>query len=273
MMKLLDYFYSDYIADLALVENSEFQEQSIKFILKHDNLSEARVKELNDDRLINFSFSTNILMFLDQTISYYFSFGYENFIKKYDFANHLLGTRILDYRNWLQPRLSLIYKRIESKTIVNNIYNGTLIRENLIKNKFEKICLKKLEESASVIISELDKIAKIFNYHEFKQAYISALALDQDLRNYLNINTNEKKFSNIFFQSLWMELFKKDKIDKDKLYFLNYLLAKDIHAYRDGIPFSIDDICVDYSISENKEFKSKYEDFIERKNYERSHIY
>jgi hypothetical protein len=69
MMKLLDYFYSDYIADLALVENSEVQEQSIKFILKHDNLSEARVKELNDDRLINFSFSTNILMFLDQTIS------------------------------------------------------------------------------------------------------------------------------------------------------------------------------------------------------------
>ena len=127
MMKLLDYFYSDYIADLALVENSEFQEQSIKFILKHDNLSEARVKELNDDRLINFSFSTNILMFLDQTISYYFSFGYENFIKKYDFANHLLGTRILDYRNWLQPSLSLIYKRIESKTIVNNIYNLSLI--------------------------------------------------------------------------------------------------------------------------------------------------
>ena len=63
MMKLLDYFYSDYIADLALVENSEFQEQSIKFILKHDNLSEARVKELNDDRLINFSFSTNIFGF------------------------------------------------------------------------------------------------------------------------------------------------------------------------------------------------------------------
>ena len=71
-MKLLDYFNTDYIADLALVENLG-DTQSIKLILQQGDLSE-RVEKISDERLIDFIFSNHVLMFLDQTISFYLDF-------------------------------------------------------------------------------------------------------------------------------------------------------------------------------------------------------
>ena len=269
-MKLLDYFNTDYIADLALVENLETH-KPIKLILSNRDFAD-RFAQLNDERLINFIFSNHVLMFLDQTISYYFSFGYNNFLKKYHFASQLLGVRILDTHDWLTPGLSLIYKRIENKPLVNNIYNTNNYRKNL-ERLFKKIVVKKLEESSSVLISELEVISKIFNFHDFKQAYISSISLDVHLRYYLNLNNNNQEFSTAFFQSLWMELFKKGMIDRDKLYFLNYIIAKNITSYYDGIPFTEEDICVDNSISENKNFVSYYQEFINNKNSNSNYIY
>ena len=269
-MKLLDYFNADYIADLALVEN-EGTTQSIKSILQIGNLSE-RVEKINDERLINFIFSNHVLMFLDQTISFYLGFAYENFKKNYDFKNQLLGVRILDPEHWLTSSLPIIFKRLENKTYINRNYNTDIHRRNL-EIIIKKICCKKLEESACVIIQELEKISKIFGYYDFRKAYISAIAMDQDLRNYLDNNTNERVFTITFFQALWMELFTKGLIDKDKLYFLNYLQAKNIHSYRDGIPFQPEDIFFDNTISENREFKNLYEQFIYNKNNNSNYIY
>ena len=262
-MKLLDYFNSNYIADLALVENFGTT-QSIKSILQNGDLSE-RVEKINDERLVNFIFSNHVLMFLDQTISFYLSFAYENFKKNYDFKNQLSGDRILDPERWLASSLPIIFKRLENKTYINRNYNNNTHHRNL-QIIFKKICHKKLEESACVIIQELEKISKIFGYYDFKKAYISVIAMDQDLRHYLDSNTNEKEFTITFFQALWMELFKQGLIDKDKLYFLNYLYAKDIHSYRDGIPFRREDVFFDNSISENTEFRDLYQRFIDNKN-------
>lgn len=262
-MKLLDYFNSNYIADLALVENFGTT-KSIKSILQNGDLSE-RVEKINDERLVNFIFSNHVLMFLDQTISFYLDFGYENFKKKYEFNNQLLGPRILNRYNWLKSSLPIILKRLENKTYINRSYKTDTHRLNL-ETLFKKICLKKLEESACVIIQELETISKIFGFHDFRKAYISAIAMDQDLRNYLDNYTNEQIFTITFFQALWMELFKQGLIDKDKLYFLNYLYAKDIHSYRDGIPFRREDIFFDNSISENTEFRDLYQRFIDNKN-------
>ena len=269
-MKLLDYFNTDYIADLALVENLETH-KPIKLILSNRDFAD-RFAQLNDERLINFIFSNHVLMFLDQTISYYFSFGYNNFLKKYHFGSQLLGVRILGTHDWLTPGLSLIYKRIENKPLVNNIYNTNNYRKNL-ERLFKKIVVKKLEESSSVLISELEVISKIFNFHDFKQAYISSISLDVHLRYYLNLNNNNQEFSTAFFQSLWMELFKKGMIDRDKLYFLNYIIAKNITSYYDGIPFTEEDVCVDNSISENRNFVSYYQEFINNKNSNSNYIY
>jgi hypothetical protein len=269
-MKLLDYFNTDYIADLALVENLETH-KPIKLILSNRDFA-SRFAQLNDERLINFIFSNHILMFLDQTISYYFSFGYNNFLKNYHFGSQLLGVRILDAHDRLTPSLSLIYKRIENKPLANNIYNTNNYRKNL-EELFKKIVIKKLEESSNVLVSEIEIISKIFNLHDFKQAYISAISLDVHLRHYLNSNNNNQIFSTAFFQSIWMELFKKGMIDRDKLYFLNYIIAKNITFYYDGIPFTEKDICVDNSISENENFLSHYKEFINNKNSNSNYIY
>jgi hypothetical protein len=270
-MKLLDYFNADYIADLALVENDEGDTQSIKTILQIGNLSQ-RVEKINDERLINFIFSNHVLMFLDQTISFYLGFAYENFKKNYDFKNQLSGDRILDPEGWLTSSLPIIFKRLENKTYINRNYNNNTHHRSL-QIIFKKICRKKLEESACVIIQELEKISTIFGYYDFRKAYISVIAMDQDLRHYLDSNTNEKEFTTTFFQALWMELFKQGLINKDKLYFLNYLQAKNIHSYRYGIPFQQEDIFFDNTISENKEFKNLYEQFIFNKNNNNNYIY
>ena len=97
--------------------------------------------------------------------------------------------------------------------------------------------------------------------------------MDHDLRYYLDGNTNEKEFTTTFFQALWMELFKQGLINKDKLYFLNYLQAKNIHSYRYGTPFQQEDVFFDNTISENKEFKNLYEQFIYNKNNNNNYIY
>jgi len=262
-MKLLDYFNTDYIADLALVENLGTT-QSIKTILRDGNLFE-RVENINDERLINFIFSNHVLMFLDQTISYYLDFTYEIFIKQYDFKNQLLGSRILNRNSWLKSSLPIIFKRLENKTYINRNYNTDLHNRNL-EMILKKICRKKLEESACVIIQELEKISKIFGFYDFRKAYVSVIAMDQDLRHYLDNDNNEQILTTTFFQALWMELFKQGLIDKDKLYFLNYLQAKDIHSYRDGIPFRRADIYFDNTISENTEFQNLYEQFLNNKN-------
>ena len=269
-MKLLEYFNTDYIADLGLVENFETS-KSIKLLLGNGELPE-RVVQLNDERLINFIFSNHILMFLDQTISYYFSFGYENFLKKYHFSSQLLGIRILETHKWIIPSLSLIYKRLENKPLPNNIYNTNNYRKNL-EQLFKKIVIKKLEESSNVLISEIKIISEIFKLHDFKQAYISAISLDVHLRHYLNLNNNNQEFSNAFFQSIWAEFFKEGIINRDKLYFLNYIIAKNITSYYDGIPFTTEDVCVDNSISENKNFISYYKEFIDNKNSNSNYIY
>jgi hypothetical protein len=175
-MKLLDYFNSNYIADLALVENFG-STQSIKSILQNGNLSE-RVEKINDERLVNFIFSNHVLMFLDQTISFYLDFVYENFKKKYEFNNKLLGQRILNRYNWLKSSLPIIFKRLKNKTHINRNYNTDTHRLNL-EIILKKICLKKLEESACVLIQELETISKIFGYFAFKKAYISPIAMEQ----------------------------------------------------------------------------------------------
>jgi len=66
---------------------------------------------------------------------------------------------------------------------------------------------------------------------------------------------------------------KKGMIDRDKLYFLNYIIAKNITFYYDGIPFTEKDICVDNSISENENFLSHYKEFINNKNSNSNYIY
>ena len=269
-MKLLDYFNTDYIADLALVENLG-DTQSIKSILQQGDLSE-RVEKISDERLIDFIFSNHVLMFLDQTISFYLDFAYESFRRQYEFKNQLLGSRILNRNCWLTTSLPIIFKRLENKTYINRNYNTDTHRKNL-ETILKKICCKKLKESACVIIQELEKISKIFGYYDFRKAYISVIAMDQDLRHYLDSNTNEQVFTITFFQALWMELFKQSLIDKDKLYFLNYLQAKNIYAYRHGIPFKPEDIFFDNTISENREFKNRYEQFIYNKNSNSNYIY
>ena len=72
---------------------------------------------------------------------------------------------------------------------------------------------------------------------------------------------------------LLYETFKQGLINKDKLYFLNYLHAKNIHSYRYGIPFQQEDVFFDNTISENKEFKNLYEQFIYNKNNNNNYIY
>jgi hypothetical protein len=273
-MKLLDYFNTEYIADLALVENPEFDENlPIKYILNGGGLSESRVKQLNDERLTDFVFSNNILMFLDQTISYYFSFGYSHFLKNYNLGSHLKGG-IIHSDNWLRPSLSLIYNRTKKKLEENNIFyinnyqRNLIIKKNLI-TKLEKVYIKKLEESVSVIISEIKKIAKIFNYNDFIFAYVSSIALDGEIRTYLDLNSENKNLSITFLKKLWIEFYKENIIDQNQLYFLNYLMAKIIISYRDGIPFRQEDICNDNSIPENKHFKDLYKNFIIEKEFNR----
>ena len=94
------------------------------------------------------------------------------------------------------------------------------------------------------------------------RSYISSVALDGEIRTYLDYNSENKNLSTAFLKKLWIEFYKENIIDQNQLYFLNYLMAKNIISYRDGIPFRQEDICVDNSIPENKHFRDLYKNFI-----------
>ena len=67
-MKLIDYFNNEFIADLAIIENHIYY-CPLKRIFNGVGTFDERVNELDDERLINFIFSVNSLLFIDQTIS------------------------------------------------------------------------------------------------------------------------------------------------------------------------------------------------------------
>ena len=233
-MKLIDYFNNEFIADLAIIENHIYY-CPLKRIFNGVGTFDERVNELDDERLINFIFSVNSLLFIDQTISYYLSPCYFNFLDKYNFGVSLREERIIDHNYWF--RTSEIKDRLKNKHRVREgRYSlATIPAPDHILAKFlKKIVIQKLDESGEVIVNEFRKIEKLLNFKNFFDSIISVIAIDEDLRNYLDKNSNTREYSKIFFKSFWLELYKQKIIDYNKFYFLNSLLEQNIEAFRRG---------------------------------------
>lgn len=262
-MKLIDYYNNEFIADLAIIENHNYY-CPLKRIYNGGNFFDERVKELNDERLINFIFSANSLLFIDQTISYYLSPCYFKFLDKYNFGVSLRENRILDHNYWF--RTSEIKDRLKNKHRVRQgRYSlATIPAPDHILAKFlKKIIIQKLDESGEVIVNEFRKIEKLLNFKNFFDSIISVIAIDEDLRNYLDNNSNIREFSKTFFKSFWLELYKQKIIDYNKFYFLNSLLEQNIEAFRRGNPIIRETTLeINKVLPEDEFFSSRYRIFI-----------
>ena len=265
-MKLIDYYNNEFIADLAIIENRDYY-YSLKSLYNGLGFFDERVKELDDERLVNFIFSVNSLLFVDQTISYYLSPCYFEFLDKYNFGVSLREKRIIDHNYWL--RTSEIKDRLKNKHRVREgRYSlATIPAPDHILEKFlKKIIIQKLDESGEVIVNEFRKIEKLLNFKNFFDSIISVIAIDEDLRNYLDKNSNTREYSKIFFKSFWLELYKQKIIDYNKFYFLNSLLEQNIEAFRRGNPIIRETtLKINKILPEDEFFSSRYRIFINRR--------
>jgi hypothetical protein len=265
-MKLIDYYNNEFIADLAIIENRDYY-YSLKSLYNGLGFFDERVKELDDERLVNFIFSVNSLLFVDQTISYYLSPCYFEFLDKYNFGVSLRENRILDHNYWF--RTSEIKDRLKNKHRVRQgRYSLATIPapDHILENLLKKIIIQKLDESGEVIVNEFRKIDKLLNFKNFFNSIVSVIAIDEDLRSYLDNRSNTREFSKIFFKSFWLDLYKKKIIDYNKFYFLNSLLEQNIEAFRKGNPIIRETTLVaNRALPEDEFFSSRYRSFINRR--------
>jgi hypothetical protein len=264
-MRLIDYYNKEFIADLAIVENQAFY-CSLKNIYSGlgGNFS-RRAEELDDERLINFIFSSNALFFIDQTISYYLSPFYQDFLKKYDFSSSLKDRRILDCQFWF--RTEEIKERLKNKYRVKEGRYSTLTVPapvNILDKFLKKIMLKKLDESGEVIVNELKKIEKLLEFKNFFDAMISVIACDGDLKKYIDHNINWSGFNKVLLKSFWAELYKLKIIDHNKFYFLNSIFEKFI--FRSGSPLVKESFEKNKILSEDEFFLSEYKAYLNFRN-------
>ncbi len=262
-MKLIDYYNNEFIADLAIIENHNHY-YPLKRLFNGLGTFEDRAKELDDERLVNFIFSVNSLLFIDQTISYYLSPCYFNFLDKYNFGISLREDRILDHNYWF--RTSEIKDRLKNKHRVRQgRYSLAMIPapDHILENFLKKIIIQKLDESGEVIVNEFRKIEKLLNFKNFFDSIISVIAIDEDLRGYLDNRSNTREFSKIFFKSFWLELYKQKIIDNRKFYFLNSLLEQNTQAFRKGNPIIRETtLAINKVLPEDEFFSSRYRIFI-----------
>ena len=135
--------------------------------------------------------------------------------------------------------------------------------DHILAKFLKKIIIQKLDESGEVIVNEFRKIEKLLNFKNFFDSIISVIAIDEDLRNYLDNNSNIREFSKTFFKSFWLELYKQKIIDYNKFYFLNSLLEQNIEAFRRGNPIIRETTLeINKVLPEDEFFSSRYRIFI-----------